>query len=247
MGKKPHRRLDSSFSKDGEWTERKTWEAKTHWKNWLESSLMHFISMSRSFDEVGGFNLLEEGKDVLRRGLLYSTIQRDAYHSFALGAENFFKGIIVLRSGKNIHLNGDKSREDWGKFEYPWDEWKAKERHCLVKLAKQADVGFSEEEVNSLDWYTDFITWKGRYPLPQITQNQISCAVAYASVYGLKDKLSRFFKIGGELPDNIYQNEWNELQGWLSKHCEKVEQKTKNDIQSGKLGSVLSRLDQTSN
>lgn len=114
-------------------------------------------------------------------------------------------------------------KETYGVFRFPWNGWKKK--HDLPKLARHADIGLTEKEIKSLDWCTDFITWKYRYPLPLNTLRQISGAVAYHSAYGMRSKLRKFFAIGRELSYEFEKSMWIELEEWLKYLCQKTESK----------------------
>lgn len=227
MGKKPHRRLDHTFSKDSDWTERKHWESRANVENWFGASLRHFTSMKFHHDEMERYQPYKRNiGDTFQRDLfLYQSHQTNLYHFMSLGFENLLKGVIVVRNGGKMNLVSKNNQEDYGKFEYPWNKWKNK--HCLVKLAEHADIGLSQKEIDALDWYTDFITWKGRYPLPQNTLNQVSATVGYMNIYGLQDRLRLFFNIGKAVSHDLYKKFWDELLSWLDSHCEKISSQTK--------------------
>jgi hypothetical protein len=80
-----------------------------------------------------------------------------AFSLFGAALENLFKGLIVLRDPAAIGADRLSGRLH---------------NHNLVVLAKNGGFKLSAEEQHLLEWVSEVVVWKARYPVPKDIANR---------------------------------------------------------------------------
>jgi len=85
---------------------------------------------------------------------------QEASMLFGLAIENVLKGLWII-------INGKKIKNDTKKLEM------VLKSHDLLKISEEINLELNDEDEKIMQFFTEYVMWKGRYPIPLDAQQYI--------------------------------------------------------------------------